>query len=136
MQTYLKAWLAFGLFFAALSFAVVFIETGEPFAALLMAGVPVVLSPVFGLAKYATDKHRGRVPEHIDEQGPTGGFLTALTRDLLSPLNFALYASIASAVVRAAGGPMVVSVGLIVASLIFLVLAGRKADWRRSRREA
>ncbi len=135
MQTYLKAWLAFGLFFAALSFVVVLIETGEPFVALLMAGIPVALSPVFGLAKYAMDKHRGRVPEHIDEQDPTGGFLTALTRDLLGPLNLAVYASIASAVVRAAGGPIVVSLGLIVAGLIFLALARRNAGSWRSRRE-
>lgn len=126
VRAYLTAWLSFGLLMGAFTFASILIETGEFRVALLMVGIPVALSSVFGLAKYGIDKRRGQVEEILLQQQAAQGLLGSFSRDLVGPSNLALYAAIASIIVRAAGGPVLISVGLLLAGVIALVFARRK----------
>jgi hypothetical protein len=118
MRTYLTAWLAFGLMLGAFASLTVFIRTGDLLGALPVLAIPVGLSPLFGIIKYTIDKRRGRVDQIVQQQRDTGGMVARLTRDLMDSLNLGLYATIAGILVRAAGGPTVVAVALLVAGLV------------------
>jgi hypothetical protein len=130
MRTYLTAWLVFSLMLGAFAALTVFIGTGDLLVALPALAIPVGLSPVFGVIKYTVDKRRGRVDEIVQQQRDTGGMVALLTRDLMGPLNLGLYATIvAGFLVRAAGGPTVVAVALLLAGLIAFGFA-HKANGR------